>query len=191
MEKFISKFEGRLVTEALDVGTGTGASLELLTKFSTHVVGIDVMPELLTWADHRIRKKRVSYDLREMDIMNPEFPPNKFNIILSNGFGGFIDNTELERLYGILHFLLKDGGRFYQYFRPTQAAEVYSTSPRAELAGAVARIINYSTFSPAILASPNQRFSIDPTDFGFEGGYYDIRGKSGARFERFVKIPYK
>lgn len=92
----------------LDVGCGAGRTSIPLAQRGYRVVGIDLMPGLISVAEKQSRAYGVELDFRVMDVARMSFPEESFqNVLFSfNGFEqipGKRNRTEaLDRMYQVL-----------------------------------------------------------------------------------------
>ncbi|MBD9363350.1 class I SAM-dependent methyltransferase [Methylomonas fluvii] len=120
---------------ALDIGSGTGEeAIKLLEKIPTlKLIGIDLCQPMLDIFQERADELRIDrnrYRLIEADILEEEilnkiqcqakdsFNVTKFNLVISaftiHHFSSDEDKNECEKekVFGLIHSLLKDGGVF-------------------------------------------------------------------------------
>jgi phosphatidylethanolamine/phosphatidyl-N-methylethanolamine N-methyltransferase len=70
-------------SRVLDVGVGTGASLDAYPR-SCEVVGIDLSEDMLTHAWEKIRRHQWDHiQLRQMDALNIDFPSHSFDYVMA------------------------------------------------------------------------------------------------------------
>jgi SAM-dependent methyltransferase len=187
MVKLMRQFETRFADQALDIACGTGGSTQVLLPFCSHITGVDILPEMLEWAEKRFRKKRgLKCRFLEMDIFNHTLPLDSFDVVVLNGFAQYMSPEEAEYVFPpIIQGLVKVGGRVYEYDDGPRGLDVYMKSPRGKLAAQVGIIINSSTF---IKEYHGWKGFTHFENYGFEGGYYDIEDRRGAKLSRVVRV---
>ncbi len=66
----------------LDIACGTGTNFRYLPE-TTHVIGIDISPAMLTKAETRLTQLDLTGTLHEMDAQTLAFPTNSFKTVIS------------------------------------------------------------------------------------------------------------
>ena len=93
----------------LEIGCGTGALLlELGTKYSLKLFGIDVDAERLVMAKQNLNKMGIKAELSLMNIETSTFPDGAFDLIVTNLV--FLWINDLDKAFEQLHRILKKGG---------------------------------------------------------------------------------
>lgn len=99
--------EGYEFNRALDLGTGTGKSLEILETVAGQVVGFDRNPDLLGVA---AENKADNTQLVLGDATNLPFQDKSFDLISSRGLEGALSDADNEKLYHEIGRVLRPGG---------------------------------------------------------------------------------
>lgn len=129
------------------------------------VTAVDLNPNLLRWARARLNSCKEkggieNYQVLVMDALNLEFPPDTFDVVIAHGLDPYLTLDEINYLYQEVWRVLKPGGSFFQYSASLPPNHpVYKSSPRAELAGVVAKALlsfTYASFynNPTLFLSP-------------------------------------
>ncbi|MDH3693049.1 MAG: methyltransferase domain-containing protein [Gammaproteobacteria bacterium] len=100
--------------KVLDIGCGIGGiDLLLVNKFgASHVVGIDIEPDLVDKAQQRVDNARLS-DRIELRCVTPgalEFPNDTFDIVFTKDSLIHIENKQV--MFNEIHRVLRSGGIF-------------------------------------------------------------------------------
>lgn len=95
---------------AVDVGTGTGAMLEVLAKVAGHVEGIDLSHQMLTIARARLTERRLeNVSVRYGDAQDMPFAAASVDLMTVHQVLHFLDQP--ERLFAEAARVLRPGGR--------------------------------------------------------------------------------
>jgi ubiquinone/menaquinone biosynthesis C-methylase UbiE len=181
-----AKLEPEMVDKGLDVGIGTGESAIILAQKCRQVTGVDLNEAMLTVAGDKLealkRKRRIrDFSLVHVNALEMEFPPNTFDIILDNGLGAYFTVEEAYTYMGVVRRLLKVGGRYYQYQAFDPDPKIYTTTPRAKLAGCVSACLNTHNFALAHLEEYEGNIDL-PEPEGFDGGILKVTGGAGNEY---------
>ena len=90
-----------------DIGCGTGEFSRLLAKRADRVLAIDLSPNMIEVAKQR-SKQYTNIDFQVADILQWEFPPERFDAIVSIAT---VHHLSVEHLLPNLKAALKSGGR--------------------------------------------------------------------------------
>jgi ArsR family transcriptional regulator len=94
----------------LDVGTGTGRMLQLLSRGVERAVGLDSSHSMLAVARANLERAEIrGIDLRQGDVYSPPFPNNSFDLIVIHQVLHFLDDP--ARAIREAARLLTPGGR--------------------------------------------------------------------------------
>lgn len=113
-------FQG-LSGRLLDAGVGTGRNFPFYPPDST-VVGIDISPAMLGWAQRRRNSAAACIELRQMDVTRLDFPDRSFDgAVATFLFCVLPDQLQVPALRQ-LGRVVKAGGpvRLLEYVRPQQ-----------------------------------------------------------------------
>ncbi len=91
----------------LDIGCGTGEFSRLLAKRADKVIAIDLSPNMIEVAKQR-SKQYTNIDFQVADVLQWEFPPERFDAIVSIAT---VHHLSVEHLLPNLKAALKSGGR--------------------------------------------------------------------------------
>ena len=155
------------VESGLDIGAGTGTSTLVVAKKCLSVTAIDLNPELLKWAKivlEELKKRGIINSCQTLvrDAIALPLAPNSFDIVIAHGIDPYLTLNEIQKFYQEVWRVLKPKGSFFKYLADLPPNHpVYSTSPRAELAGVVAKALLSLTYAP---------FYQTPKDFNFYEG---------------------
>ncbi len=96
---------------SLEIGVGAGRSLQLLQNYSSRVVGVDNVPELLA-----VAKKRVwaTTELVRTDAAKMPFADDSFDFIESSGVAYSLGHEAVSKLYKEVSRLLMPGGMYIE-----------------------------------------------------------------------------
>lgn len=93
MDRFAESMTPRLIDVAqrldwlgrriLDLGCGTGASLEWLTRRNYVAVGIDQSPQMLEWCRQRLEAEELHHDLRTGDVRQLSADVGQVDMVLA------------------------------------------------------------------------------------------------------------
>lgn len=111
-------FEG-LSGRILDAGVGTGRNAPFYPR-GANVVGIDLSPAMLVRAERRRTRSAASIELREMDVVNLDFPTASFDAAVATFlFCVLADDRQVPALRE-LRRVVRPGGtiRLLEYVRP-------------------------------------------------------------------------
>jgi len=142
----IEKLIPQPIEIGLDIGAGTGIStLALVEGKCQKIITIDLNPKLLAWA----KRKWTGITISLGDAIALCFPPNSFDIVIAQGLDPYLTLEEIQKFYQEVWRVLKPKGSFFKYLADLPPNHpVYSTSPRAELAGVVAKALLSFTYAP-------------------------------------------
>ncbi|HEX9062582.1 MAG TPA: class I SAM-dependent methyltransferase [Clostridia bacterium] len=95
-------------TKLIDLGCGTGQTLVYLAKtYPCKTLGVDINDQMLFKAGQRIKRENLYIELVCADVMNLPFPPDSFDIALSESVTIF---TGIDRALSEYARILKPGG---------------------------------------------------------------------------------
>jgi len=123
MDRFAEAMTPRLIDYAqrsdwmgrriLDLGCGTGASLEWLSRHSYVVVGVDQAPDMLQICQQRLERAGLHSDVREHDLRDVETRLGSFDLALALDVLNELNHLrELELVFGNVHGYLDTGKLF-------------------------------------------------------------------------------
>lgn len=157
-------FINRLGGEVLDVGIGTGLSLEHYTA-PVRVTGIDYSTEMLTKAREKVAKKKLSQvaALIRMDARNLDFPDGHFDTVTAMHVLSVVPDP--ERVVNEMARVCKPGGRIV--------------------------IVNHFACDGGILGALERMSSRYANRLGWHSDFEMSRvlGARGTRIERQTKLP--
>jgi ubiquinone/menaquinone biosynthesis C-methylase UbiE len=113
-----SLFDG-LSGRILDAGVGTGRNAPFY-PLAASIVGIDLSPAMLARAARRRTQSAAPVELRQMDVMNLDFPPASFDAAVATFlFCVLADNQQVPALRELRRVVRPDGAiRLLEYVRP-------------------------------------------------------------------------
>jgi len=126
----------------------------VLTKKCQNITALDLNPNLLRWTkialeEMKKRKKIRDYQILVGDAITLPLPSDSFDIVIAHGLDSYLTPDEIQKFYQEVWRVLKPGGSFFKYLADLPSNHpVYSTSPRAELAGVVAKALLSLTYAP-------------------------------------------
>ena len=111
-------FDG-LAGRLLDAGVGTGRNFPYYPPGSD-VVGIDISPAMLAWAERRRSQSSASVTLRAMDVLHLDFPDNSFDAAVATFLFCVLPEELQVAALRELGRVVKPGGiiRLLEYVRP-------------------------------------------------------------------------
>ncbi|MBW2150007.1 MAG: class I SAM-dependent methyltransferase [Deltaproteobacteria bacterium] len=106
-------------TSILDIGCGAGRTSIALAKKGYHVLGIDLVPEMIEAAKYQAYSEHLELDFKVMDITNIELSKESFQnaLFLFNGFENISGQRNREKVLTNVWEILKLGGYFIITFR--------------------------------------------------------------------------
>ena len=116
----------------LDIGCGTGAYSEVLSKHFDKVLGMDLSKDMIDYADINHKNERISYihkDARCMEDITCGAGAG-FAVSLAHVVGYQLDNGSLENYFKTACVNLKKGGVFWFNFYNQPALFFNALSPR-------------------------------------------------------------
>jgi len=183
--------DGGLV--GVDLGAGTGAFTSILSLCCCRVVAVEINPDLLGWAEKKLAaiKQAVpdfKYSTVAGDILKADLPSNVFDVAISHGLSTSFLPRQLPKLYATIFRILKPGGRYYRYNTDDSGGvEVYSGTPRAEMAGLAAKIIHKLSYTRLYRQNP-YIFISGPKSQGFSLSiHYTEDGEEDESIFRWTK----
>ena len=123
MDRFADVMTSRLIDYAqrndwmgrriLDLGCGTGVTLEWLTRHSYVVVGVDQSPEMLEICRQRLDSAGLNHDVRQRDLRDSEADVGRVDLVLALDMMNELNSLrELEAVFRNVHNSLGDGRLF-------------------------------------------------------------------------------
>ena len=123
MDQFAAHMTPRLIDYAqrrdwmgrriLDLGCGTGAAIEWLTRRSYVVVGVDQSPDMLEICRQRLDDAGLNHDLRQLNLREPMPNIGPADLALALDVVNETNNLrELEAIFTSVHAALGDGKLF-------------------------------------------------------------------------------
>jgi ubiquinone/menaquinone biosynthesis C-methylase UbiE len=111
-------FDG-LSGRILDAGVGTGRNAPFY-PLAASIVGIDLSPAMLARAARRRTQSAAPVELRQMDVMNLEFPPASFDAAVATFLFCVLADKQQVPALGELRRVVRPGGaiRLLEYVRP-------------------------------------------------------------------------
>lgn len=77
----------------LDIGTGTGRMLQLLSNYAQRAVGLDISHSMLAVARANLERGELrGVDLRQGDVYRPPFEPHSFDLVVIHQVLHFLDD---------------------------------------------------------------------------------------------------
>lgn len=152
--KALRQYEHTRVERGIDFAAGTGLSTLLLAPVCRHITALDINPRMLQRADKRLHDARKhkqisSYDIQVADVTKFVADPSQlYDVAISMGMQAYLSYDEQMRFWDSLDTILKPGGRYYEFEADYRQADEYKGSPRAELAGLLAKMVMLYTYSP-------------------------------------------
>ncbi len=83
-KRFLASCQVNLTKKTiLEVGCGAGFGLELISKEfkPKRLIAFDIMPEMVTFAEHYTKKRKIPVDLFVGDIIDSKLPSNTFDCV--------------------------------------------------------------------------------------------------------------
>ncbi|MDC0147790.1 methyltransferase domain-containing protein [Alphaproteobacteria bacterium] len=168
LKKVVQQFNHDVSGTILDVGVGTGLSLQYFPPHS-HVTGIDLSHDMLEKARHKVRKHKLTHvdDFRLMDAANLDFPDAHFDGVLATYVLSVADNPasvmrEMARV-------CKPNGAIYvfNHFRSEHQSQPILARIEKSMAPRSKRIGFHSDFAPEMLQIDNRQMQlVDTQIFG-------------------------
>lgn len=111
LQAAVAEASGTGARRILELGTGTGATAELLLARhpQASLVGIDESPAMLAAAQSRLPRERVSLRVGRIE---DELPAGRFDLVASALAVHHLDGTEKRALFRRIRGALAPGGRF-------------------------------------------------------------------------------
>ena len=111
-------FDG-LSGRILDAGVGTGRNAPFYPR-GTSVVGIDFSPAMLARAERRRTQSAAPVELRQMDVVNLDFPPASFDAAVATFLFCVLADAQQVPALRELRRVVRPGGiiRLLEYVRP-------------------------------------------------------------------------
>ena len=81
--------------DVLNVGCGIGVgSLHISKRYPCHVVGVDISPKMIGWAQRRAREERVEtkVEFRAADVMDLPFESGRFDVVFAESVLIFVED---------------------------------------------------------------------------------------------------
>jgi ubiquinone/menaquinone biosynthesis C-methylase UbiE len=121
-------FDG-LSGRILDAGVGTGRNAPFYPH-GTRVVGIDLSPAMLARAERRRPQSAVPVELRQMDVVNLDFPPASFDAAVATFLFCVLADAQQVPALRELRRVVRPGGtiRLLEYVRPHSALRGFSVA---------------------------------------------------------------
>lgn len=102
---------GRKFSKALDIGTGTGNTVQKIAPFCRSVVGIDVLPEAIALAQTRTDILATS-EFTVGDATHLQFPSKSVDLVISNGVTLYLTKDQEWKQNEEIHRVLRPGGMY-------------------------------------------------------------------------------
>ncbi|MEA3273401.1 MAG: class I SAM-dependent methyltransferase [Patescibacteria group bacterium] len=98
----------------LDIGCGTGRTTIPIYKLGYKVLGIDLVPEMITNAKKIAQEKNLAIDYEVNDATNLKYHDNSFDnaIFSTNGFGQIPSKQRRQKALEEIYRVIKPGGYF-------------------------------------------------------------------------------
>lgn len=98
----------------LDIGCGTGRTTIPLYNLGYKVLGIDLVPEMITNAKKIAQEKNLAIDYEVGDTTELKYPDNSFDnaIFSTNGFGQIPSKQKRQKAIEEIYRILKPSGSF-------------------------------------------------------------------------------
>jgi len=123
MDNFAATMTSRLIDLAhqnewmgrriLEMGCGTGVTLEWLTRHNYIVRGLDQSPEMLAIARQRLEDANLHHDLQEQDVRETDLTPGTMDLVIALDFINELNSLrDLETVFSNAHNTLVDGRLF-------------------------------------------------------------------------------
>ena len=137
MDRFAEVMTSRLIDYAqrndwmgrriLDVGCGTGATLEWLTRHSYVVAGVDQSPAMLEICRQRLENAGLNHDIRQGDLRDSVAEVGRVDLVLALDVMNELNSLrELEAVFRNVHSSLDDGRLFVFDLHTVQGLAVQS-----------------------------------------------------------------
>ncbi len=99
----------------LELGCGTGATLEWLTRHNYIVRGVDSSPAMLALSQQRLEAANLHHELHELDIRDPDFDLGTVDMVLALDVINELNSLrDLESMFKNAHKSL-NSGRFFVF----------------------------------------------------------------------------
>src|SRR3989344_556468 len=105
VQSILNKYYPEKNIALLDVGCGTGKTLELLKTYGT-AQGIDIAQQSIDFC------KKLGFDIKKSDVMDIQYDNNSFDVVTALGIFYHKAVTDDVRGFKEIHRILKNGGRF-------------------------------------------------------------------------------
>jgi len=112
-EKVIELAEMKDNQRIIEIACGTGRLFEKIVKINPngHNVGLDLSPDMIYRADHRLQKKGFkNYELHEANILSPNEKYNSFDLLINNFMVDLMPESTFENIAKEFYKLLKSNG---------------------------------------------------------------------------------
>jgi 2-polyprenyl-3-methyl-5-hydroxy-6-metoxy-1,4-benzoquinol methylase len=97
----------------LELGCGTGVTLEWLTRHNYIVRGIDQSPEMLEIARQRLEAANLHHDLQQQDARHMDVAPGTMDLVVALDLINELNSLrDLESVFNTAHTALTDGRLF-------------------------------------------------------------------------------
>ena len=110
----------------LDVGCGAGFFSILLAKYGHEVTGIDLTPDMIRHAQELAEEEKVDCTFRVMDVENPEFADDTFDLVISRNLTWTLPDP--AKAYREWNRVLKKGGVLLNFDANYGAVDFADTS---------------------------------------------------------------
>jgi len=94
--------------KVLDVGCGNGYGSYLMSKYATEVIGIDVSPRCIKYAEKNYKRENLKFILMDALELDKNFPSEFFDVIVAMEFIEHLNNP--LKFLKIAYKLLKERG---------------------------------------------------------------------------------
>ena len=120
----------------LELGCGTGNLTMALVAHGVEVVGVDISPEMISYAQEKSFTQGFALDFRVQDMRNLQFPDQKWDIAVAacDAMNYLTTALDFRRALQAIHHHLTDGGVFFfDLNSESKLREIYGNDSYADL----------------------------------------------------------
>lgn len=130
--------------KALEIGCGTGTDSIWLARQGFDVLGVDLAPEAIEMAKHKMNGEPLSCDFAVMDFLKEDNLPQGFNFVFDRGcFHSFDEESDRKLFVAHVSRVLTPDGIWASLIGSTEGAARETGPPRRTAAEVIAAIEPY------------------------------------------------